>query len=195
MNELIAMFFRSIKYEKVELPQIQKNMTGKQMEKNKVYFKKITEDVRIPQCSKPGDAGADARIMGFKEIKKEGDDKQLIEIDAESYTLKPLERVACPLGFATAIPQGYYFKVVPRSGLALWEGLTILNTPGTIDAGYRNEWMAIVANISNKEVTLHKGERICQIILGKLHEYEVIEVDELPSSERGLGGFGSTGKK
>jgi len=163
--------------------------------KKKVYFKKVRSDVAIPKPSKPGDAGADARIMGFKRIRKEGKDKQLIDIDTDSYTLKPLERVGCPLGFATAIPKGYYFKVVPRSGLALWDGLTILNTPGTIDAGYRNEWMAIVANLSNKEVTLHKGERICQIIFGKLHDYEAIEVEELPSSERGLGGFGSTGKK
>lgn len=151
--------------------------------------------MELPQPSKRGDAGADARIMGFKKIQREGKDKKLIDIDSDSYVLKPLERVGCALGFATAIPQGYYFKVVPRSGLALWDGLTILNTPGTIDSGYRNEWMAIVANLSNKEVTLHKGDRICQIIFGKLHDYQGIEVDELPSSERGLGGFGSTGKK
>ncbi len=161
----------------------------------KVYFKKVRKNVELPQPSKRGDAGADARIMGFKKIQREGKDKKLIDIDSDSYVLKPLERVGCALGFATAIPQGYYFKVVPRSGLALWDGLTILNTPGTIDSGYRNEWMAIVANLSNKEVTLHKGDRICQIIFGKLHDYQGIEVDELPSSERGLGGFGSTGKK
>jgi len=85
--------------------------------------------------------------------------------------------------------------VVPRSGLALWEGISIVNTPGTIDAGYRNEWMAIVVNLSNRDVTLKKGDRICQIILGKLHEYEFIETKALPESDRGLGGFGSTGKK
>ena len=161
----------------------------------KVFIKKINDDVIIPKPSKAGDAGADARIMGFKEISNENGDKKLIDIDSETYTLKPLERIACPLGFATAIPEGYFFKVVPRSGLALWEGLTILNTPGTIDPGYRNEWMAIVANMSNKEITLKKGERICQIILGKLYNYDAIEVEELPESERGLGGFGSTGKK
>jgi dUTP pyrophosphatase len=170
-------------------------MKGIKRREKKVYFKKGRKDVKLPKPSKPGDAGADARIMGFKKIQKEGNDKRLIEMNTDSYTLKPLERIGCPLGFSTAIPEGYYFKVVPRSGLALWEGLTILNTPGTIDAGYRNEWMAIVANLSNKEVTLHKGERICQIILGKLHKYELVEVEELPSSERGLGGFGSTGRK
>ncbi len=164
-------------------------------EKVNVYFKKLRDETTIPNALNPGDAGADARIMGFKKIIKTGVEKKLLEIELDKYTLKPLERVACPLGFATAIPEGYYFKVVPRSGLALWDGLTILNTPGTIDAGYRNEWMAIVANLSNKEVTLRKGERICQIILCKLPGYEIIETDELPDSERGLGGFGSTGKK
>ncbi|TFF97541.1 MAG: dUTP diphosphatase [Promethearchaeota archaeon] len=163
--------------------------------KVKVFFKKVRKEAEIPSALNPGDAGADARIMGFKKIQKAGVEKKLIDIELDEYTLKPLERVACPLGFSTAIPQGYYFKVVPRSGLALWEGLTILNTPGTIDAGYRNEWMAIVANVSNKEVRLRKGERICQIILCKLPEYEVVKTDELPDSERGLGGFGSTGKK
>jgi dUTP pyrophosphatase len=108
--------------------------------------------------------------------------------------LKPLERIGCPLGFSTAIPEGYYFKVVPRSGLALWDGLSIVNSPGTIDAGYRNEWMAIVVNLSNKEVILKKGERICQLILSKMYDYKFMETDELPESERGKGGFGSTGK-
>ena len=144
--------------------------------------------------SKKGDAGADARIMGFKRIVNEDGKKQLEEINSDSYTLKPLERIGCPLGFATAIPEGFYFKVVPRSGLGLWEGLSIVNSPGTIDTGYRNEWMAIVVNLSNKEVILRKGDRICQIILGKIHNYEFIETDRLPESERNLGGFGSTGK-
>ena len=148
----------------------------------KVFFKKIKEDIIIPKPSKAGDAGADARIIGFKEIINDNGEKKLIEVNSDTYTLKPLERIACPLGFATTIPEGYFFKVVPRSGLALWEGLTILNAPGTIDSGYRNEWMAIVVNLSNKEITLRKGERICQIILGKLYNYETIEVEELPES-------------
>lgn len=161
----------------------------------KIPIKKLNSDTRIPVPSKKGDAGADARIMGFKQIINEDGKKELKELDSDTYVLKPLERVGCPLGFATAIPEGYYFKVVPRSGLALWEGISVVNTPGTIDAGYRNEWMAIVVNLSNRDVELKKGERICQIILGKLEEYEFEETDELPESERGLGGFGSTGKK
>ena len=160
-----------------------------------IPFKSLKDGVITPKPSKKGDAGADARIMGFKKIVSEGDKRELIDINSEIFILKPLERVGCPLGFSTAIPEGYYFKVVPRSGLALWEGISVVNSPGTIDAGYRNEWMAVVVNLSNKEVTLKKGERICQIILAKMHEYEFIEIDDLPESDRGLGGFGSTGKK
>ncbi|MFX1419223.1 MAG: dUTP diphosphatase [Promethearchaeota archaeon] len=159
-----------------------------------IPLKKLKEDTIIPTPSKSGDAGADARIIGFKKIFHENDKKELVDVDTETYTLKPLERVGCPLGFSTAIPKGYYFKVVPRSGLALWDGLSIVNSPGTIDAGYRNEWIAIIVNLSNKEVTLKKGERICQIILSKMYNYKFIETNKLPESERGKGGFGSTGK-
>jgi dUTP pyrophosphatase len=169
--------------------------TTKGKNKIQIPIKALSEQLKIPKLSKPGDAGVDARIMGFKKIITENEKRELIEIDSDSYILKPLERIGCPLGFATAIPQGYYFKVVPRSGLALWEGISIVNTPGTIDSGYRNEWMAIVVNLSNKDVILKKGERICQLILGKLYDYEFVETKELPDSERGLGGFGSTGKK
>ncbi len=159
-----------------------------------IPLKKLRENTIVPQPSKLGDAGADARIMGFKKIIHENDKKELIEVDEDNYALKPLERIGCPLGFSTAIPEGYYFKVVPRSGLALWDGLSIVNSPGTIDSGYRNEWMAIIVNLSNKEVILKKGDRICQIILCKIHEYEFKETSILPESERGLSGFGSTGK-
>lgn len=165
------------------------------MSNKKIPLKRLRKNTIIPKPSKYGDAGADARIMGFKKIVHEKDKKELIEIDSDTYTLQPLDRIGCPLGFSTAIPEGYYFKVVPRSGLALWDGLSIVNSPGTIDAGYRNEWMAIVVNLSNKEVTLKKGERICQIILSKMYNYKFIESEELPESERGLGGFGSTGKR
>ena len=160
-----------------------------------IPFKKLRDGTEIPRPKQYGDAGADAKIMGFKKIIYENDEKKLIEVEADSYVLKPLERVGCCLGFATAIPEGYYFKVVPRSGLALWEGISILNTPGTIDSGYRNEWMAIIVNLSNKNVILKKGERICQIILAKMFDYEFVETKNLPPSDRGLGGFGSTGKE
>ncbi len=161
-----------------------------------VPFKSLRKEVSPPEPSNRFDAGADARIIGFKKIINENGKKELVEIDSDTYTLKPLERVGCPLGFATAIPVGYYFRVVPRSGLALWDGISIVNSPGTIDAGYRNEWMAIVVNLSNREVVLKKGERICQIILAKVYDYEFsVETEKLPDSDRGLGGFGSTGNK
>ena len=159
-----------------------------------IPIKKLRKELVIPKPSKPGDAGIDARILGFKKIIHEGEKKELIEVDSETYTLKSLERIGCSLGFSTAIPKGYYFKVVPRSGLALWDGLSIVNSPGTIDAGYRNEWMAIVVNLSRKDVKLKKGERICQLILSKMYDFTFDETDKLPESERGLGGFGSTGK-
>ncbi|MFX1315052.1 MAG: dUTP diphosphatase [Promethearchaeota archaeon] len=169
--------------------------SAKNPEKVSVPLKKLNSNLIIPQPSKPGDAGADARLIGFKKIINENGKRELIDLKINTYILKPLERIGCPLGFSTAIPKGYYFKVVPRSGLALWEGISIVNSPGTIDAGYRNEWMAIVVNLSNREVILKKGDRICQIILSKMYDYEFIETENLPDSERGKGGFGSTGKK
>ena len=174
------------------------NKTKKSLKNKKKLFipiKKISKDTIIPEPSKPGDAGADARIIGFKKILSEENKRELQDIQADSYILKPLERIGCPLGFATAIPEGYYFKVVPRSGLALWEGISIVNSPGTIDEGFKDEVCVIFVNLSNKEVILKKGDRICQIILCKMHEYEFIDTESLNQSERGLKGFGSTGKK
>ena len=168
---------------------------SKKAKKLLIPIKKIRKNITIPKPSKPGDAGADARIEGFKKILVEGKKRELLDVESDVYTLKPLERVGCSLGFATAIPEGYYFKVVPRSGLALWEGLSIVNSPGTIDSGYRNEWMAIVINLSNTDVTLKKGDRICQIILTKMIDYQFEEVNKLPESDRGQGGFGSTGRE
>ncbi len=158
----------------------------------KILIKKLHPKAQLPSFASKGDAGADCFIHGFKRI-IDGSKKLLEDIDVEEYQLYPLERILCPLGFATAIPLGYYAAVVPRSGLALWDGLTILNTPGTIDAGYRNEWAAIVVNVSNRPVVLRLGQKICQFILRKLDTFEFEEVSELPISDRGLGGFGSTG--
>ncbi len=91
-----------------------------------IPLKKLREGVIAPKQSKVGDAGADAKIMAFKKIVNEKGKKEMIEIASDTYTLKPLERIGCPLGFSTAIPEGYYFKVVPRSGLALFFRLIIL---------------------------------------------------------------------
>ncbi len=158
----------------------------------KLRIKKWKEDSLLPKFPKNGDAGADCFINGFKRILGT---KKLEEINSNTFTLQPLDRVLCPLGFASEIPQGYYAAVVPRSGLALWEGISIVNSPGTIDAGYRNEWGAIVVNLSNKAITLNRGDKICQFIIRKLVDYELETVSELSDSKRALGGFGSTGTK
>jgi dUTP pyrophosphatase len=165
------------------------------MLKLQIKIRRWKKDSILPKFPKNGDAGADCFINGFKKIVN-GSKKELKELlNSDTFTLQPLERILCQLGFASEIPQGYYAAVVPRSGLALWEGISIVNSPGTIDAGYRNEWAAIVVNLSNKEITLNRGDKICQFIIRKLVDYELETVEELSDSERSLGGFGSTGKK
>lgn len=162
-----------------------------------IKIKKWGKGSILPKIAHKDDAGVDCYIRCFKKpmVDKESGKKELIEIDSNTFTLKPLERIGCPLGFATAIPKGYYAAVVPRSGNALWKGLSIVNSPGTIDSGYRNEWIAIVINLSNNDVVLEKGEKICQFIIRRLVDIDLEEVNNLEESERGLGGFGSTGAK
>lgn len=162
-----------------------------------IKIKKWDKGSILPKIAHKDDAGVDCYIRCFKKpmVDKESGKKELIEIDSNTFTLKPLERIGCPLGFATAIPKGYYAAVVPRSGNALWKGLSIVNSPGTIDSGYRNEWIAIVINLSNNDVVLEKGEKICQFIIRRLVDIDLEEVNNLEESERGLGGFGSTGAK
>lgn len=162
-----------------------------------IKIKKWDKGSILPKIAHKDDAGVDCYIRCFKKpmVDKESGKKELIEIDSKTFTLKPLERIGCPLGFATAIPKGYYAAVVPRSGNALWKGLSIVNSPGTIDSGYRNEWIAIVINLSNNDVVLEKGEKICQFIIRRLVDIDLEEVKNLEESERGLGGFGSTGAK
>lgn len=109
--------------------------------------------------------------------------------------LKPLQRVAVPTGLFIALPEGYEAQIRPRSGLALKHGLTLLNAPGTIDADYRGEIKAIVANLSDATYTIEPGERICQMVVAK-HAHVVWQVtEELEETERGAGGFGHTGVK
>jgi len=112
----------------------------------------------------------------------------------EEVVLKPLERKLIPTGLYIELPAGYEAQVRPRSGLALKNGLTVLNTPGTIDADYRGEIRVILINLSSEDFCIRNGERIAQMVIAK-HETAVWEqVDELEDSERGAGGFGSTGK-
>ena len=113
----------------------------------------------------------------------------------EPIVLKPLDRALVPTGIFIELPLHYEAQVRPRSGLAAKNGITVLNTPGTIDADYRGEVKVILVNLSNEEFTIHDGDRIAQMVVAK-HETVIWQpVDELTESERGAGGFGSSGIK
>ena len=113
---------------------------------------------------------------------------------AEPVTLQPLERKLLPTGLYIELPIGYEAQIRPRSGLALKRGLTVLNTPGTIDADYRGEIKVILVNLSNQEFTINRGERIAQMVVARHEKVEWDEVETLDQTERGAGGFGSTGR-
>ena len=112
----------------------------------------------------------------------------------ESITLKPLERALVATGLFMEIPVGYEVQIRPRSGLAAKFGVTVLNTPGTIDPDYRGEIKVIVVNLSNDNYTIEPGERVAQAVVAKYEQAQWSEVEVLDSTERGAGGFGSTGK-
>lgn len=142
----------------------------------------IDEKSKIP-TKKEGDAGWDCYVHSFRNRK-----------NAKCDVLNPNEIIGCKLGFRTEIPKGYYAQIVPRSGLSLKYGLTVLNSPGTIDSSYRGEWIAIICNCSDKKYVIEIGDKICQFILRKEIPTVLNQVDELSKTERGDGGFGSTGK-
>ena len=110
-------------------------------------------------------------------------------------TLHPMERQLIPTGLHIALPEGYEAQVRPRSGLALKHGITVLNTPGTIDADYRGEVMVLLVNFSTEDFVINDGERIAQMVIARHEQGEFIEVDELDETERGEGGYGHTGVK
>ena len=144
----------------------------------KVEVKVVREKgVELPKYETKGSAGMDVRAN----IK-------------EPITLKSLERILIPTGLKVAIPEGYEIQVRPRSGLAIKHGITMLNTPGTVDSDYRGELKVIVVNLSNETYTIEPNERIGQFVLNKIEQIEFVEVEELDSTERGEGGFGHTGK-
>jgi len=144
----------------------------------KVEVKVVREKgVELPKYETKGSAGMDVRAN----IK-------------EPITLESLERTLIPTGLKVAIPEGYEIQVRPRSGLAIKHGITMLNTPGTVDSDYRGELKVIVVNLSNEAYTIEPNERIGQFVLNKIEQIEFIEVEELESTERGEGGFGHTGK-
>ena len=114
---------------------------------------------------------------------------------SEAVILKPLERKLIPTGLFIELPEGYEAQIRPRSGLAIKHGITVLNTPGTIDADYRGEIGVILVNLSNEDFKIEHGERICQMVIARHEQAEWIQVEELNETERGAGGFGHTGKK
>ena len=112
----------------------------------------------------------------------------------EPIILKPLDRKLVGTGLFIALPEGFEAQIRPRSGLALKKGITVLNTPGTVDADYRGEVGVILINLSNEDYTIQPGERIAQMVINKFEQVELEVVDTLDETERGIGGYGHTGK-
>ena len=142
----------------------------------KVLITRLDDDLPLPTYAKSGDAGADVHSR----------------IDL---TIEPGERALVPTGISIAIPDGYAAFAHPRSGLAIKHGVSMVNAPGTIDAGYRGELQIILINHDLKErFIIKRGDRIAQLVFQKVERAEFIEVEELPGSGSGTGGFGSTGR-
>jgi dUTP pyrophosphatase len=142
----------------------------------KVLITRLDRDLPLPSYAKGGDAGADL----FSRI---------------DITLEPGERQLVPTGISIALPDGYVALVHPRSGLAIKNGVTMVNSPGTVDAGFRGELQIILINHDPSEsVTFKRGDRIAQLVIQQVERAEFIEVETLPGSGRGTGGFGSTGR-
>lgn len=141
-----------------------------------VLIKRVDPDLPLPNYAKGGDAGADV-------------------VSAIDLTLEPGERALVPTGISIAMPDGYVCLVHPRSGLAVKHGVSIINAPGTVDAGYRGEIQIALINLDPKEsVSFKRGDRIAQLVFQKVERATFVEVEELPGSGRGSGGFGSTGR-
>ncbi len=140
----------------------------------RVTVRRLDDGVPLPAYAREGDAGLDLCA-------------------AETVTLKPGGRTLVPTGVAVAIPPGYAGLVLPRSGLALRYGVTVLNAPGLIDAGYRGEVKVLLVNHDHEPATFARGERIAQLVIQPVAHARLDVVDDLPASERGDGGFGSTG--
>lgn len=141
-----------------------------------VLITRLDESIPLPRYAKGGDAGAD--IVSRIDI-----------------TLKPGERALVPTGISIALPNGYAAFVHPRSGLAIKHGVTMVNAPGTVDAGFRGELQCIMINHDQHEsITFKKGDRIAQLVIQKVERADFVEVKDLPGSGRGTDGFGSTGR-
>ncbi len=136
-----------------------------------------TSDVPLPEYATTGSSGMDLRAT----------------VDAD-VTLKQGERALIPCGFQIEIPQGYEAQVRPRSGLAIKQGVTVLNSPGTIDSDYRGEVKVILINLGQEDFVVKRGDRIAQMIISSVTHAELTEVETLTETSRGEGGFGHTGK-
>jgi dUTP pyrophosphatase len=139
-------------------------------------FDADTTDLPVPDYATPQAAGLD-----------------LIAANKEPITLQPSERALVPTGISIALPPGYEAQIRPRSGLAFKHGVTVLNAPGTIDSDYRGEVQVLLVNLSNEPFIIERGMRIAQMVVARFVQIQLNEVDALPSSDRGAGGFGSTG--
>jgi dUTP pyrophosphatase len=145
------------------------------MSKLQVLVTRLDKSMPTPSYAKGGDAGADIST-------------------AIDFTILPGERKLIPTGISIALPDGYAAFVHPRSGLAIKYGVSMVNTPGTIDAGYRGELQVILINHDlNQSASFKKGDRIAQLVIQKVERAEFVEVTQLPGSQRATGGFGSTG--
>lgn len=132
----------------------------------------------LPQYATPQSAGLDLRAN-----------------ISEPVVLRPMERKLIPTGLYIALPEGYEAQVRPRSGLALKHGITVLNSPGTVDADYRGELGVLLINLSTEDFTVNGGERIAQMVVARCEQGEFVAVEELDATERGTGGYGHTGVK
>ena len=148
----------------------------------------------LPEYAHKGDAGFDLRA-NVEEIENNNYLFNAIRFNTTTIILNPGGRVLIPTGLYMAIPEGYELQIRPRSGLALKHGITVLNTPGTIDADYRGEIMVLLINFSTEDFVINDGERIAQMVLAKHEQCDFIEVNELDETERGAGGYGHTGVK
>lgn len=138
---------------------------------------------QLPRYETMGAAGADIRASLTADLKEEG------------LVIKPGERVLVPTGLAMEIPLGFEIQVRPRSGLSFKTGLMVCNSPGTIDSDYRGEIKIILGNLSDRREVIQHGDRVAQLVLAPVYQAHYEEVQELSTTDRGAGGFGSTGKK
>lgn len=132
-------------------------------------------------------------LPAYETVNSAGMDLRAYLPDSE-LVIKPMQRALVPTGLFMEIPVGYEGQVRPRSGLAIKSGITVLNSPGTIDADYRGEVKVILINLSDADFVIKSGDRIAQLVIAKCEQMEVVEVETLTETERGAGGFGHTGK-